>query len=166
MVFYQRFLKGVVLVNWPKGPTLVCVLVQDRQSPPRQDWSNRRWLEEMVKAILAPLIAWIYWSLTCQEGPKGCDCYRGRSDGSNKKLHRYILSIDTGLWLLSLAKNILTTSKIVLLQQSLDKGWAWRLEKIRLMRKVTYTWWSHKHIQGELWNCCQEFKPPLCEGGY
>lgn len=154
-----------MLVNWPKDPTLVCVLVQDRKSPPRQDWSNRGWLEEKVKAVLAPLIAWIYWSLTCQECPEGCDCYSGRSDSSNKQHNRYILSIDTGLWLLSMAKNILAASKIVLLQQSLDKGWAWRLEKIRLMRKVTYTWWNCKHIQGGLRTCCQEFKPPQCEIG-
>lgn len=92
LVFSLRFLKEIVLVDLPKGPTLACVFVQDRESSPRQDWSNWGWLEEMVKTILAPLIAWIYWSLTRQDCPKGCSCYTGRSDGCNKQLSVYILS--------------------------------------------------------------------------
>lgn len=34
------------------------------------------------------------------------------------------------------------------------------------MRRGTYTWWAHKCVQGGLWTCCQQFKPPSCEGGY
>lgn len=52
-----------------KGSRTGGFLVRDGKSSPGQDWGNRGWLEEMEKAILTPLIAWVYWSLACQECP-------------------------------------------------------------------------------------------------